>query len=108
MWWHDKFFLWWTELDDPPTSRQLQFWMRVRDRGRLGYMVAGLSQIVLQVVFLLIIWSFLFALGKAFSALEYTIVILVVLLRFLPELYLRWNKNEKVFHSEPADWENAH
>jgi hypothetical protein len=102
MWWREKLFLWWTELDNQPTYQELDFWARIRVRGPLHYLSATLSQLtVIMLGTVTFIVFILFLLGgtrifdwfTAFSG----ITVLITLLRGFPELYLRWRKNETVF-----------
>jgi hypothetical protein len=102
--WRDKVFVWWTELDDPPTSRQLHFWERIRERGRLRYLVAGSIQITVIILILAILMGFILAGPAMFQVLTPIsgMVILLPLLKFVPEFYLRWNKNEQIFLDHSA------
>jgi hypothetical protein len=99
MWLHDTFFIWWTELEDPPTAEQLQFWARTRERGHLRYLLLGLFQfcILLSVIVLILLLLIGVDLRKLVLRIDLSVVpaLLPALLAFMVQLHLRWQKNER-------------
>src|SRR2546427_653479 len=102
--WQDTFFVWWTELDDPPTPDQLRFWTRTRAPGQFRYFLRGLLQYSLLVVLFVVVllvslgvnWWFLFNVQWLLSLVA---GLFLALSPFMVQLHLRWKKNERVYQA---------
>ena len=97
--WQDRFFLWWPQLDNPPTAEQLQCWRRMRALGRFRYLLSGALQYALLIGIIANLLGFLIV-GNAWNPISP--VWLIAPIYPLPQLYKRWNNNERMYLAQSA------